>query len=124
MRVAVHLVLWNFAFIVLLVVALAVLAANRADAAAFALPFVLAVWVLFQGAVFAKRRKWVLICATTSGILLLLQLALLTISVLWNRGFGNTSMVTQSLVFVIWVTVGGGLLLAWFLRAKRNAPTS
>jgi len=120
MRTPARIALWNLAFVVCLAGLLVIAAVTRLDSAAFGLPALLAVWILMQGAVFARRRAWVVRCAVASSLLFLLQVAVLAFFVWWNRGFGNTEMATQSLVLMIWVVLGGIVLIAWFLRAKRG----
>jgi len=123
MRSGARIALWTLAFAVFIAGALAVAVVNRADSAVFGLPTLLAIWILFQGGMFATRRSSVIACAVVSSVLLLLQIGLLAFFVLWNRGFGNTTMATQSLVLIIWVLVGGILLVGWFLRAKIRRST-
>jgi hypothetical protein len=121
---AARIVLMNLAFVVALVAFAALAAANRMDSAAFGLPAVLAVWVVVQGALFARRRFWVVTCAVVGCLLLVLQVALLAFLLWWNRGFGNTQMATQSLVLIIWVVVAGAALIGLYLRAKRGKGRS
>jgi hypothetical protein len=124
MRTAIRIVLLNFAFALCLGAMLAVAAAYSLDSVAFGLPALLAVWVLVQGAMFARKRRGVIVCMVASGCLLLLQLAVLAVFVWWNRGFGNTQQATQSLVFLIWAILGGVFLLGWFWRAKQGVAAS
>ena len=107
-------------FVAGVVALLALAAAARLESAAFGLPTLLALWVLVQGTVLARKRRWVAACAIASSLLLSLQVALLGIFVWWNRGFGNTQAATQSLVLILWVFVVGVFCIAWFWRAKRS----
>ncbi len=120
MRTALRIALWNFAFFVCLVGVLALAAVAQLESVAFGLPTALAVWVLVQGAVFAQRRCWVVACAATSSLLLLLQLSILAFFAWWNRGFRNNQMETLAVLFFSLVLVCGVFLIGWFLRAKRG----
>jgi len=120
MHTAIRIILLNLAFVLCLAALAAVAAANGLDAVTFGLPALLAVWVLVQGAMFARQHRSVVVCMVASAGLFLLQLAVLAVFVWWNRGFGNTREATQSLVFLIWVILCGAFLLSWFWRAKRG----
>lgn len=122
MRTVLRIALWNLAFIVVLVASLAVAASLRLDLLAFGLPAVIAVWVLILGARFAHRRWAVVTCAVAGVLLLLFQIALFAFFAWWNRGFGNTRGWTESLVMVLYVAVGGAVVVGWYLVAKLRRP--
>jgi hypothetical protein len=109
---------WNLGFLIFVAAALAIAASNKLDAIAFGLPALLAVWILFQGGLYAQRRWVVLTCASLGALLFLLQMAVLVFFVWWNQGFGNKDAALMSQVFLLWALVIAAVALAWFVRAK------
>lgn len=121
MRTAVHVALWNIAFVLLLLAFLVTAASLHVDMAAFGLPTVFAMWLVVLGAKFARRRWAIVACAVVSVVLLVLQIAVFAFFAWWQQGFGNTGSSTGWQVLIIFVAIGGALVVGWFLRTKLRA---
>jgi hypothetical protein len=113
---------WNVALVVALVGVAALAASARAESVVFAVPAILALWVLFQGGMFATARWAVLTCAAIGALLFLLQAALLAFFVFWNRGFDSTYPANALQVLIGLVLLVGAFSVGTFLRSKRRAP--
>jgi hypothetical protein len=122
MRTFLRILAWNVALVGALVGVAALAASAGAESAVFAVPGILALWVLFQGGMFATARWAVLTCAALSAILFLLQAALLAFFIFWNRGFDSTYPANALQLLIGLVLLGGALAVGAFLRIKRPAP--
>lgn len=116
-----RIVLWNLAFVAVLAASLATAASLRLDGIAFGLPGVFALWILGQGAKFARRHWAVIACAVVGGLLLVLQLAVFVFFAWWQHGFGNTQSSTLWQVLVLSTAIVGAIAIVGFLRTKLPA---
>ena len=116
-----RIVLWNFAFVVVLTASLATAAILRQDGIAFGLPGVCALWLLGQGARFAHRRWAMIACAGVSSLLLVLQLAVFAFLAWWQHGFGNTQSSTLWQLLLLCTAIVGTIVTIGFLRTKLPA---
>jgi len=132
MRTLLGLLLWNAVFVVgFAVVVLFFLdwypgggGRHVADYLGLAVPFIVGIWLLVLGARFARRRAAVISIAVTSGILILLQCAMLALFIWWNEGFGNRRYTTSLQLLIVLGLAIGGASVWWFWRAKleRRSP--
>lgn len=113
-----RIVLWNLAFVAVLAASLAAAASLRLDAIAFGLPGVFALWILGQGAKFARRHWTVIACAAVGGLLLMLQLAVFAFFAWWQHGLGNTQSSTLWQVLLLSTVIVGAIVIVGFLRTK------
>ena len=119
MRTVVRILAWNVALLIALAALAALAAATRAEAWIFALPAILAVWVLFQGGLFASARWAVFLCAALSALLFFLQVGVLAFIIFWNRGFASTYPANSMQVLIVFTVLAGSVAVGAFLRAKR-----
>lgn len=120
MRTFLRILAWNVTLLIALAAVAALTAAARAEAWVFALPAILAFWVLFQGSLFASARWAVFSCAALSALLFLLQVGVLAFAILWNRGFDATYPANSMQVLIVFTALAGAVAVGAFLRAKRQ----
>lgn len=118
MRILLRILARNIALLVALPAIAARRAATGAESWVFALRAVLALWVLFQGVLFASAHRAVLACAALGALLFLLQTGLLAFLIFWNRGFDATYPANALQVLLGITGVAGALSVGGFLRAK------
>ena len=124
MRLLIRLVAWNLGFIAAfaaLVVVVMRVSSSAGDTMGLMLPAILAVWLLFLGALYAGRRGAVIAVAAVAGVLFAVQAALLVLLTWFSQGFGGRTHHTAVYeVLLLWVALGAPALVWWFVRAKRQ----
>jgi hypothetical protein len=87
-------------------------------------PGLAALWLLALGARNAHRRVSVLAIAVTSGLLVLIQCAVLAFAVAYIRGFDKTRSTTGLELVLAGVFVLGSVLIVWFVRGKLSSSAT
>ncbi|MBL8516950.1 MAG: hypothetical protein JNM76_08270 [Betaproteobacteria bacterium] len=112
--------LTNVAALALFIFFMAALPGDVRDRLTLAAPAIVALWLLGQGGLHARRRWAVLTVATVAGLLFLFQVLLLAFIAWFERGFGNVDRATGYIIFLTASAILAVGSLSAFIRSKRT----
>lgn len=126
----IRILVWSAAFVGAIVLLLFVFGAWVAQSApalgrgvsnaiGMGLPGLVALWILFLGFRHATSRAAVLACAIASGLLIAAQAFIVTILMLYSRGFGASRAESDALAVLLGVVLLAGGFVVWRFVNRR-----